>query len=99
MFSTPAMDIASGWRDVSLPQMEELHSLLHIAYEKYQDDDDFVKVSSAGNYIKRVRPEFNPYQYGYSKLSDILKDYPERYEVRKEGKGSSVMSYKCLDRG
>ena len=81
------------------PQMEELHSLLHIAYEKYQDDDDFVKVSSAGNYIKRVRPEFNPYQYGYSKLSDILKDYPERYEVRKEGKGSSVMSYKCLDRG
>ena len=78
--------------------MEELHSLLHIAYEKYQDDDDFVNVSSAGNYIKRVRPEFNPYQYGYSKLSDILRDYPERYEVRKEGKDSSVLSYKCLDR-
>ncbi len=76
--------------------IEELHSLLHIAYEKYQDDDDFVNVSSAGNYIKRVRPEFNPYQYGYSKLSDFLKDYPERYEVKKEGKG--VLLYKCLDR-
>ena len=57
-----------------------------------------MNVSSDGNYIKRVRPEFNPYQYGYSKLADILRDCPERYEVRKEGKDSSVLSYKCLDR-
>lgn len=78
--------------------IEELHSLLRIAYEKYQDDDDYVTVSSAGNYIKRVRPEFNAYQYGYSKLSDFLKDYPEKYQVKKDGKGSNVLYYKCLDR-
>ncbi len=84
-----------------LPDIYEIHSLLRIAYEKYQeDDDDFVNVSAAGAYIKRVRPEFNPYVYGYSKLSEIIRSFPELYEIRKTGgKGrSSVLSYRCKDR-
>ncbi len=84
-----------------LPDIYEIHSLLRIAYEKYQeDDDDFVNVSAAGAYIKRVRPEFNPYVYGYSKLSEIIRSFPELYEIRKTGGNgrSSVLSYRCKDR-
>ena len=85
--------------DFFFPDIDEIHNLLLIAYEKYVDDDEFVNVSSAGTYIKRVKPEFSPYTYGYSKLSDLLKDFPELYETKKvsqKGK-SAVMLYRCLD--
>ena len=34
------------------PDIREIHNLLHIASEKYQDADGFVNVSSSGLYIK-----------------------------------------------
>ncbi len=80
------------------PDIEEIHTLLRIAYERYLDDDDFVNVSVAGTYIKRVKPEFNTYLYGFAKLSDLLKAFPYRYETRREespGK-AAVVSYRCL---
>jgi len=50
------------------PNIGEIHNLLHIASEKYQDADGFVNVSSSGLYIKRVKPDFNVRAYGYRKL-------------------------------
>ena len=82
------------------PDLEDVHSLLRIAYEKYQDDDGFVNVSAAGTYIKRVKPEFTPYAYGFSKLSELIKAFPKKYEVHKSkasGKGA-VVTYKCIER-
>ena len=55
------------------PDIREIHNLLHIASEKYQDADGFVNVSSSGLYIKRVKPDFNVRAYGYSKLPELLK--------------------------
>ncbi len=83
------------------PNIDEIHLLLKIAYDRYQDDDDeFVNVSVAGTYIKRVMPEFDPKSYGYSKLSDIIKAFPQKYEIHKEGgKGkASVVTYRCKSR-
>ena len=53
------------------PNIGEIHNLLHIASEKYQDADGFVNVSSSGLYIKRVKPDFNVRAYGYSKLPEL----------------------------
>lgn len=78
------------------PDIEEIHNLLGIAYEKFQDDDGYTPLTMAGNYIKRVRPEFNTKNYGYSKLSDLIKAFPELYEMKRYTSGSSSMIvYRC----
>ena len=77
--------------------MDEIHALLRIAYGKYQDDDGFINVSAAGTYIKRVKPEFNTYAYGFAKLSDLIRAFPERYEMKKvpTNGNASVIMYRC----
>ncbi len=78
------------------PDIEEIHNLLGIAYEKFQDDDGYTPLTLAGNYIKRVKPEFNTKNYGYSKLSDLIKAFPELYEMKRYTSGSSSMIvYRC----
>lgn len=78
--------------------IDEVHSLLKIACERYQDDDGYVNVSTAGIYIKRAKPDFNPRIYGYTKLPEMLADFPEMYEMKRyKGKGTVIIvAYKCL---
>lgn len=77
--------------------IEDIHELLKIAYEKYQDDDGMVNISSAGTYIKRVMPDFNPRTYGFTKLPELLEEYPEKYEIKRyKGKGTvTIIAYRC----
>lgn len=86
-------------REKERPEILKLHDLLALAYVKYQqEDDDYVNVSSAGTYIKRVMPEFNINAYGYKKLSDFISAFPKRYEMRKsQNKGyAPVVEYRCI---
>ena len=78
--------------------IEDIHYLLRIAYDKYQDDNGYANMSSAGQYIKRAKPDFDPKTYGYSKLSQFIEAYPYRYEVKKfKGPGSVLIyGYKCI---
>lgn len=78
--------------------IDEIHSLLEIAYEKYQDADGFVNVSSAGTFIKRTKPDFDSRTYGYMKLPDLVADFPKKYEIKKyPGKGTvTIIAYRCL---
>jgi uncharacterized LabA/DUF88 family protein len=75
-----------------------IHDLLKTASEKYQDPDGWVNVSSAGAYIKRVKPDFDAKTYGHSKLSDLLKAFPEKYETKTLiGKGAAtIFAYRCV---
>ncbi|MBO8436347.1 MAG: NYN domain-containing protein [Spirochaetes bacterium] len=78
------------------PDISEIHTLLHIACDKFQDDDDFTPLTAAGNYIKRVKPEFNTKTYGFSKLSDLIKAFPELYEMKRYSAGNtSTIVYRC----
>ena len=78
--------------------MRQIHSLLRLAYNKYQDEDGMAKVSAAGSYIKRAKPDFDSRTYGYVKLTQLIEAFPRRYKlVKEQGKGSSsIMSYRCL---
>ncbi len=80
------------------PNINEIHYLLQIASFKYQDDDGYTNVSSAGSYIKRAKPDFDSRTYGYSKLPELIEAFPERYETRRySGKGTvTIIAYKCL---
>ncbi|MDO4265618.1 MAG: NYN domain-containing protein [Eubacteriales bacterium] len=81
-------------------ELNEVHKLLRIAYDRYQDEDGYVNIATSGNYIKRAKPDFTPALYGYTKLSDFLKAYPKKYALktaRGKGKGSSTaVYYKCV---
>ncbi len=72
--------------------VEELDDLLHIAEEKYAEDDGYVNVSSAGAYIKRVHSDFKITTLGYAKLPEYLRDNNDKYDVtEREGKGTTKL--------
>ena len=78
-------------------ELKEIHKLLRIAWDKYQDDDGYVNVSSAGQYIKRARPAFDARTYGYVKLPELIEAFPKRYSMKRyPGKGTvTIIAYKC----
>lgn len=80
------------------PSLEEIHTLLKIACETYQDDEGYAFVSSAGIYIKRAKPDFDVRTYGYTKLTEFITAFPKKYDVKKyPGQGKvSIYAYKCL---
>ena len=72
--------------------IEKIHNLLKIAWDKYQDDEGYVNVSSAGQFIKRVRPDFDVRTFGFIKLPKLLEAFPDRYEITKyQGKGTVMI--------
>jgi len=75
-----------------------IHSLLKTASDRYQDADGWVNISSAGGYIKRVMPDFDSKTYGFSKLTDLIKNFPEIYEAKTyPGKGTvTIFAYRCI---
>lgn len=74
----------------------ELRNLLRTAWETWQDDNGYVNVSSAGAYISRVKPDFKISDYGYGKLPEYLKAFPDLYEVIEyPGKGTvKIIAFK-----
>ncbi len=80
--------------------IRELDNLLKIAEKKYADEDGFANASSAGTYIKRVKPDFNIEDYGYSKLPEYLRKNPKKYVVEeKPGKGTvKLIMYKTVSK-
>ncbi len=82
----------------SMDGFDEIHNLLKIASDKYQDDDGYVNVSSAGTFIKRAKPDFDSRTYGFLKLPQLLEAFPDKYEIKRyPGKGTvTIIGYKCL---
>lgn len=83
---------------IAAPHIEDVHNLLRIAYERYQDEDGFVNVASAGTYIKRAKPDFTPRTYGYAKLPDLIAAFPKKYQMKRyRGKGTTdIVAYMCV---
>ncbi|WP_320129474.1 NYN domain-containing protein [uncultured Sphaerochaeta sp.] len=73
--------------------------LLDIAAENYGNEDGWTNVSSAGTYIKRSMPDFDPRTYGFIKLPDLIKSLSSIYEIRRfSGKGTvTIVAYKRKD--
>lgn len=94
---TPKNKTAEEEKEDSNANINEVHALLKIAYEKYQDDDGYVNVSSAGTFIKRTKPDFDVRTYGFLKLPDLISSYPDKYEKKLyKGKGTvNIFAYKC----
>ncbi len=76
--------------------INEIHDLLKMAYAKYQNDDGYAHVSSAGIFIKRAKPDYDLRSYGYFKLTDLLRTFPQKYDMKSDGGKPLVFTYRCL---
>ncbi|MDE5580853.1 MAG: NYN domain-containing protein [Treponemataceae bacterium] len=75
----------------------ELHNFLKIASDKWGDDEGFVSLNKASEYIKRAKSDFNIKNYGYPKLTKFLEAFDKRYEIKKRGTEGAIY-YKCKKR-
>lgn len=57
------------------------------------DEDGWVQLDALGTNITKLRPEFDPRTHGYKKLSDLIKGYPQAFELqaRNTSGGTAVM--------
>ncbi|KTC13067.1 MULTISPECIES: NYN domain-containing protein [Pseudomonas] len=46
------------------------------------DEDGWVHLGALGTNITKLRPEFDPRSHGYKKLSELIKGYPELFELQ-----------------
>ncbi|WP_312943050.1 OST-HTH/LOTUS domain-containing protein [Oscillibacter sp.] len=78
--------------------LNEIHVLLKAAFERYKREDGFANIAPVGTYIKKEISNFNPQAYGFSKLSDLIANFPEKYEMMKDdGRGPvPIAVYKCI---
>ncbi len=94
---SPVADEQDSLQESNNDDLTIIHNLLRKAFESYQNDDGYVNVSSAGAYIKRTKPDFDSRTYGYSKLTQLISAFPDKYETKRyKGKGTTtIYAYKC----
>lgn len=68
--------------DSKVPANAELWRLMHQAWQNYRDDSGWARLGEVGTYLKRLKPDFDPRNYGLQKLSDFFDTCPGRYNVR-----------------
>ncbi len=80
----------------------KLMNLIRDAIDVHSDDSGWASLGPIGSYINRVSPDFDVKNYGFSKLSDLIKfiDLFEtqktgtRLTVRKKNTGALLTAYK-----
>ena len=76
-------DEDDGYDDDASDDMPLVHELLVRAWERLSGESGWSNMATAGNYLKRAKPDFDCRSYGYAKLSNLIEDFPERYDVRR----------------
>ena len=55
--------------------------LLRQAIEEASDDQGWAAMGAVGNYLNKIRPDFDPRLYGKKKLSDLLRQQPRHFAL------------------
>lgn len=73
------------------PGRVPVEDLVRRAYEASDEDSDgWLLLAHLGQTIRRDNPDFDPRSYNYTNLLDILRSYPEMFEVRSNDKTPPV---------
>ncbi len=70
---------------------KKLIDLLQDAYEAIAEEDGWAHLGPLGSQINKLSPSFDPRNYGYKKLSDLVKDI-NLFEIKKTDKTIQVKS-------
>ncbi len=79
-------------------QFRKIYKLLNNAYNRYADDEGWADVSAAGSFFKRQDPSFDTLNYGFKKLSDLIENLDDDFEMKKvpspNGRRGSTLYYR-----
>lgn len=74
--------------------------LLKGAMEMAMQEDGWANLATLGFYLHQLDPGFDPRTYGYKQLSQLLKKYPQIFELRfKDESGQTVFFARLKDLG
>lgn len=60
-----------------------LIKLLRRAIDELADDNEWVPLSEVGSLIQKKRPDFDPRNYGFQKLTPLIEACPKHFEIEK----------------
>ena len=55
------------------------------AIDEATDDTGWASLGAVGNYLTKIRPDFDPRLYGHKKLSDLIRSYPTAFQSEERG--------------
>ncbi|MEJ8866073.1 NYN domain-containing protein [Pseudomonas jessenii] len=87
-----AVKVASTLEVKKLPKA--LVSFIAKILDDIADEDGWANLGALGTNISKLRPEFDPRTHGYKKLSELIKGYPDTFELQSRGPsgvGSSIL--------
>ena len=93
---TKDISSCSSIETLDMSEPSELVPILTKAWKQYQGDDGWANIASAGSYVKRAIPDFDPRSYGVTKLTEIISALSDFFEMKKyKGKGTvNIVAYK-----
>jgi hypothetical protein len=68
-------------------------ALLRKAIDQGSGDGRWAGLGAVGQYISKVRPDFDPRLYGCKKLSDLFRAHPKLFAVEERGQGEAKALY------
>lgn len=76
----------------SLKQISSIETLIYKTMDDLEDEDGFVNLADLGNVLIKIRPDFDPRNYGYRKLSEMISDMPDiEVEYRSSGGNAKLI--------
>lgn len=76
-------------KQVEKVEMDPMPLLIE-AFEMAVQEDGWAHLATLGNSLRKIDPGFDPRTYGYKQLSQMIKAFPDRFEVRhKDERGPS----------
>jgi hypothetical protein len=70
-----------------------LLALLRQAIDQANGDREWAHLGAVGNYISKIRPDFDSRLYGCKKLSDLFRANPTLFAVEERGQGEAKSLY------
>lgn len=94
----PETEMPSAGDAVSDEQYGEIYTLLMAVYERCAAEDGWAFVSTAGSLLKRISPGFDTRNYGFRKLSDLIKGMKDDFEMKgaSDGRRTQQLMYRPI---
>jgi hypothetical protein len=81
--AAPSKPSAASKADPQIPV-----EFLKEALNKSENETGWSHLGTFGSYLRKIKPDFDTRTYGFKKLSDLVKSYPEVFQTEeKEGSG------------
>ncbi|HEU0307307.1 MAG TPA: NYN domain-containing protein [Lysobacter sp.] len=74
--------------------------LIRQAIEEASDEEGWAHLGGVGNYLNKIRPDFDPRLYGQKKLSDLLRQHPRHFTLEERvppGSTGKTLFVRALD--